>query len=134
MYDVTRLDTFSHCANWLSELRDIAEPDIVIMLVGNKVDLVERDPSRRQVPTEEAAKWAQEEGLFFCETSATTAHNVKHCFERLVQEIYNIQSKQCLEDRDVLHLGSGVKMQESRAQQNQNQPCTLGGNFQSGCQ
>ena len=49
VYDVTKGATFQSCARWLEELRQNAEPDIVIMLVGNKVDLVERDPERRQV-------------------------------------------------------------------------------------
>ena len=41
VYDVTKKDTFFHVKKWLEELKDHAEPDIVIVLVGNKVDLVE---------------------------------------------------------------------------------------------
>jgi Rab family protein len=38
----------------MDELRDNAEPDISIMLVGNKVDLCDRNPSTRRVPTKNA--------------------------------------------------------------------------------
>lgn len=32
----------------MEELRQNAEPNIIIMLVGNKLDLVEKDPTARQ--------------------------------------------------------------------------------------
>merc|ERR1719293_646712 len=59
VYDVTRQATFQNCIKWLEELRQNAEPNIVIMLVGNKVDLVEKDPTARQVYYDQAAEWAR---------------------------------------------------------------------------
>lgn len=47
MYDVTKKDTFVHVKKWLDELKDHAEPDIVVVLVGNKVDLVEENKDER---------------------------------------------------------------------------------------
>mmetsp|Transcript_23575 Transcript_23575/g.66101 ORF Transcript_23575/g.66101 Transcript_23575/m.66101 type:complete len:214 (+) Transcript_23575:45-686(+) len=93
VYDVTKQSTFQNCAKWMEELRQNAEPDIVIMLVGNKVDLAEKDPSVRQVYHDAAVEFAQQHGLLFCEASAVTSHNVKHIFEHLLQEIYNQTSK-----------------------------------------
>merc|ERR1719230_715789 len=92
-YDVTKQATFQNCIKWMEELRQNAEPDIVIMLVGNKVDLVEKDPAARQVFYDAAAEFARQNGLFFSEASAVTAYNVKHIFEHLLQEIYNQSSK-----------------------------------------
>ena len=37
MYDISKQITFENVARWLKELRDHAEANIVIMLVGNKV-------------------------------------------------------------------------------------------------
>ena len=37
MYDISKHVTFENVDRWLKELRDHAEPNIVIMLVGNKV-------------------------------------------------------------------------------------------------
>lgn len=93
VYDVTRQATFQNCLKWLEELRTNAEPNIVILLVGNKVDLVEKDPSARQVYYDAAAEFAKTHGLFFSEASAVTSYNVKHIFEHLLQEIYNQASK-----------------------------------------
>lgn len=43
VYDLTKSRTFDNLSKWLSELRDNAEPDITIMLLGNKCDLENRD-------------------------------------------------------------------------------------------
>lgn len=37
MYDISKHVTFENVERWLKELRDHAEPNIVVMLVGNKV-------------------------------------------------------------------------------------------------
>lgn len=39
VYDLTKSRTFDHIEKWLAELRDNAEQDITIMLLGNKCDL-----------------------------------------------------------------------------------------------
>jgi len=93
VYDVTKQSSFQNCSKWMDELRQNAEPDIAIMVVGNKVDLVEKDPSCRQVSTEMAAEWARQHDLLFAESSSVTSFNVKHVFEHLLQEIYNRQSR-----------------------------------------
>eukprot|EP00441_Pelagodinium_beii_P028096 CAMPEP_0197661962 /NCGR_PEP_ID=MMETSP1338-20131121/51773_1 /TAXON_ID=43686 ORGANISM="Pelagodinium beii, Strain RCC1491" /NCGR_SAMPLE_ID=MMETSP1338 /ASSEMBLY_ACC=CAM_ASM_000754 /LENGTH=215 /DNA_ID=CAMNT_0043239617 /DNA_START=64 /DNA_END=711 /DNA_ORIENTATION=- len=93
VYDVTKQASFQNCMKWMEELRQAAEPDIVIMLVGNKVDLVEKDPSARQVYYDAAQEFSRQHGLIFSEASALTAFNVKHIFESLLQAIYDQTSK-----------------------------------------
>ena len=43
VYDITRRDTFTHLTRWLEEVRQNGNPDMTIMLIGNKSDL---DPRR----------------------------------------------------------------------------------------
>ncbi|KAK4038944.1 P-loop containing nucleoside triphosphate hydrolase protein [Parachaetomium inaequale] len=43
VFDLTRKSTFQHVTDWLNDLRQIAEPDIVVVLVGNKADLASPD-------------------------------------------------------------------------------------------
>jgi len=93
VYDVTKQSTFQNCQKWMEEVRQSAEPDCVIMLVGNKVDLAEKGESERQVFYDTAAEFARQNNLFFTEASAVTGANVKHAFEHLLQEIYNQMSK-----------------------------------------
>ena len=92
VYDITKEQTFKNIEKWISEVKEHAEPDIVLMLVGNKLDIVQRDPSERQVSSGRAEEFARMHNLLFIETSAFTDTNVRDSFEILVQEIYNVRS------------------------------------------
>ena len=54
VYDISKHQTYENVQRWLKELRDHADANIVIMLVGNKSDL----RHLRAVPTEEAKQFA----------------------------------------------------------------------------
>ena len=41
VYDITKEQSFMSVKKWIEEVREHAEPEIVIMLVGNKLDLAE---------------------------------------------------------------------------------------------
>lgn len=57
-----------------------------IVLVANKKDVVEQDPSRRQVTTEEGRRIALSYGgVRYIETSALTGANVNDVFATLVR-------------------------------------------------
>ncbi|CAI9109521.1 OLC1v1009355C1 [Oldenlandia corymbosa var. corymbosa] len=92
VYDITKRQTFDHIPRWLEELRAHADKNIVIMLIGNKIDLEDQ----RAVPTEDAKEFAQKEGLFFLETSALEATNVETAFTTVLTEIFNIVSRKNL--------------------------------------
>ncbi|KAL5572167.1 hypothetical protein UlMin_021764 [Ulmus minor] len=96
VYDITKRQSFDHVARWVEELRAHADTSIVIMLIGNKADLVDL----RAVPTEDAVEFAEEQGLFFSETSALNGDNVESAFFRVLQEIYGVVSKKALEVRN----------------------------------
>lgn len=70
---LTRRDTFNHLASWLEDARQHANPNMTIMLIGNKCDL----SHRRAVSKEEGEQFAKENGLLFLEASARTAQNVE---------------------------------------------------------
>ena len=44
VFDLTKDSTFMNVKHWLENLKAHAEPDICIMLVGNKLDLVNESP------------------------------------------------------------------------------------------
>ena len=83
VYDITDPRSFSAVRKWVQDVRDLAEPNIVIMLVGNKLDIVEADPSKRQVSMESGQDFASENSLLFMETSAVADVNVRDVFEEL---------------------------------------------------
>jgi len=80
VYDIAKHATYENVGRWLKELRDHADTNIVIMLVGNKSDL----RHLRAVPTDEAKQFAAENGLSFIETSALDSSNVELSFQRIL--------------------------------------------------
>lgn len=98
VYDISKHQTYENVTRWLKELRDHADANIVIMLVGNKSDL----RHLRAVPTEEAKQFASaywirpwcwqhsadestgENNLSFIETSALDASNVELAFQNIL--------------------------------------------------
>jgi len=83
VYDITRRASFDRLAQWLMDARQNAQPNMVIMLIGNKCDL-----DRREVSFEEGAWFARQNGLFFMETSAKTGQNVESAFLDTAKQIY----------------------------------------------
>ncbi|KAI5120161.1 hypothetical protein M0805_003648 [Coniferiporia weirii] len=96
VYDISKLPTYNNVQRWLKELRDHADSNIVIMLVGNKSDL----NHLRAVPTDTAEAFASEQGLLFIETSALDASKVQDAFQRILSDIHRIVSAKTLEGSD----------------------------------
>ena len=92
VYDITKHATFENVERWLKELRDHAEANIVVMLVGNKSDLKQQ----RTVTTEEAMAMAEQHNLAFIETSALDASGVDIAFQNILTEIYRLMNKKQL--------------------------------------
>ncbi len=85
MYDIAKHVTFENVDRWLKELRDHADHNIVIMLVGNKSDL----RHLRAVPTDDAKSYAEQRNLSFIETSALDSTNVEQAFQTILTgELY----------------------------------------------
>ena len=81
VYDIAKHVTFENIDRWLRELRDHADHNIVIMLVGNKSDL----RHLRAVPTDDAKGYAEQCSLSFIETSALDSTNVEQAFQELTE-------------------------------------------------
>jgi Ras-related protein Rab-11A len=92
VYDISKSLSFENVTRWLKELRDHADSNIVIMLVGNKTD----QRHLRAVPTEDGKQFASENGLSFIETSALEATNVDLAFQNILTSIYQIVSSKSL--------------------------------------
>ncbi|CAL5411335.1 unnamed protein product [Camellia sinensis] len=99
LYLSMMLPGVSHLKNverWLKELRGNTDPNIVIMLVGNKADL----RHLRAVSTEDANAFAERENSFFMETSALESLNVENAFTEVLTQIYRVVSKKALDIGD----------------------------------
>ena len=103
VYDITRRESFNHLNRWLEEARQNGNPNMTIMLIGNKSDL----EHRRAVSAKEGEAFAQENGLVFLETSAKSAANVEMAFIKTAEHIYE-KIKDGLYDPS--REGNGVKL------------------------
>ncbi|URE28082.1 ras-related protein [Musa troglodytarum] len=90
VYDITNLATFARAKKWVQELQAQGSPNTIMALAGNKADLLEA----RQVSAQEAETYANENGLFYMETSAKTAINVTDIFYETAKRLIQAQPVQ----------------------------------------
>ncbi|OUS41995.1 ras-related protein Rab11A [Ostreococcus tauri] len=94
VYDITSLESFTAARKWLTELQYHADANIVVLLAGNKNDLVHL----RAVSVEEAQQFASTEGLSTIETSALDSSNVEQAFMDLLTSTYSVICKEKTQD------------------------------------
>ncbi|KAL2766614.1 ras-related protein Rab-26 isoform 2 [Daubentonia madagascariensis] len=84
---------------WLTEIQEYAQHNVVLMLLGNKVDAAHEHVVKR----EDGEKLAKEYGLPFMETSAKTGLNVDLAFTAIAKELKQRSMKTPSEPRFQLH-------------------------------
>ena len=83
VYDITRKDSFENLKNvWLKELKEHADPDVVMGIAGNKSDLYENE----EVSEQEAREFAKSIGAVFSLTSAQNNSGINELFKNLVKK------------------------------------------------
>ena len=86
VFSVANKQSFTLIDYWFNSIKE--ETDIkkkVIYLVGNKIDL-----ENREVSNEEAVNYAKMKDILYFETSARTGFGVKEVFQQLYQDIYTL--------------------------------------------
>ncbi|ORM39684.1 Ras-related protein Rab-5C [Babesia sp. Xinjiang] len=83
VYDITLRDSFQQAKGWIQELQSHVDPNIVMALAGNKVDL----ESSREVAREVAEEFANANNCLFMETSAKNGDMVQELFTEIAKAI-----------------------------------------------
>ena len=83
VYDITNRQSFDDINNWLNDIKEKANKNTIILLVGNRCDL----ENGRVVTFQEGKDFADNNGIKFIETSAKTNQNVDEAFEILIDEV-----------------------------------------------
>ena len=95
LYAINNRDTFLHAETWLNDLKNQANPNVKVFLVGNKSDL----ENERVVSKEEGEKFKEEKKLDrFIETSAKTGENARSALLEAAKLLYKdyLKAKQNL--------------------------------------
>ena len=89
IYDVTNKYSYKNIRVWINQIKEEAVSNVIIYLVGNKIDMEEE----RKVKTEEGKKLADEYNCPFNETSAKEDININETFEDIAERIDEVFSK-----------------------------------------
>ena len=84
IYDISTTQTFENVKVWINQIKEEANANVIIYLVGNKIDL---PTDKRTVSEEEGQKLANEYKFLFKEASAKEGINVNEIFQELVEKI-----------------------------------------------
>ena len=120
VYDITRKATFENIDNWLIDLRTNADKDILILLIGNKSDLIDT----REISEEEARTKAEQYNIAFLETSAKTGDNINKAFSQLIEEVYKANISLLQSNVEIgENNGDGINLVEKKDQTKKNGCC-----------
>ena len=90
VYAVDNFQTFKNLEVWLNEIKTQGNPDVKIILIGNKIDLDEK----REVSTEKGNEFYKDHNLsLFLETSAKSGINVQDIFINAAKILYEENNK-----------------------------------------
>lgn len=99
VYDVTNQTSFEQTKKWIKDVQMERGESVIIVLVGNKVDLHDS----RQVTHDDGKLEAHRLGVLFMETSAKNGYNVRYLFRRITETLPEIPSEKDLQHfRDVI--------------------------------
>jgi small GTP-binding protein len=94
VYAIDNEESFNNIEIWLNELKTKGNPDISIILVGNKLDLEDK----REITKEMYSDFCDNNNIkYFFETSAKTGFNAKNVFIEAAKILYEEHLK--LKDR-----------------------------------
>jgi small GTP-binding protein len=85
IYDITSRNSFDHIETWLNMFRGVCGDGGLIVIVGNKLDLVDN----RRVERQEGEDWAAAKNCRYTETSAQTGEGVNELFHDLLDALFD---------------------------------------------
>ena len=118
VFDLTDRESFNNIRVWLKNIFEKAGKNVVICLVGNKLDLFDnlKNDSTSQgklVPQEDIDQLLSEHPFHYLKTSAKTNVNIKEAFDFIGSELLKNNSDVIKEHKDKM-LKSGSKDKEDK--------------------
>ena len=100
VYDISNRTSFENIKGWVDDCKRLSPKTVLIILVGNKIDLEDK----REVSYDEGSIYAQKNGLIFFECSAKTGKNIDNLFiestmeidKRITKGFYDLSNENCV--------------------------------------
>lgn len=92
VYDITDPDSFVKVRDWVKELRVECGPDMVLVIVGNKIDLMKD----QRVDMEDAKSYASSIGAEHLLSSAKSGKGVEEIFLEVTKKILSKRKEETL--------------------------------------
>nr|AAZ66935.1 117M18_16 [Brassica rapa] len=113
VYDVANRQSFLNTSKWVEDVRTERGNDVIIVLVGNKTDLVDK----RQVSIEEGDNKARDFGVIFIETSAKAGFNIKPLFRKISAALPGMDTLSSAKQGDMVDVNLKSSNHSSQAEQ-----------------
>ncbi|CAA7027170.1 unnamed protein product [Microthlaspi erraticum] len=113
VYDVANRQSFLNTSKWVDDVRTERGSDVIIVLVGNKTDLVDK----RQVSIEEGENKSRDFGVIFMETSAKAGFNIKPLFRKIAAELPGMEAFSSKQDMVDVNLKPSTNSSQGVQQQ-----------------
>ena len=102
VYDISDESSFNHLLYWYNYIKDAADEDIIIYLIGNKSDLIYEEG--RAVKKKDAIEFANKYKLQgYAECSAKNNENIQETFKKFYNLIYN-KNKNKIKEKNKMKL------------------------------
>ena len=88
MYDITDKKSFEAISTWMKNIIDLKGKDFPVILIGNKIDLVDI----REVSTEDGENSAKQYGIQFYEISNKFGTNIEEACSGLIKLVVDTNS------------------------------------------
>jgi small GTP-binding protein len=118
VYDISNENSFNHLNYWYNCIKDAADKDIIIFLIGNKSDLIYEEG--RDVKKKDAIDFANKYKLQgYAECSAKNNENILETFKDFYNMIYN-KNKNKIKEKNKMKLDL---MKPKKNDKNKNSCC-----------
>ena len=98
IFSVIDSNSFANVRNLITQIRDSADKDVILILVGNKIDCEDRE-----VDKSEGEELANELNIKYYDCSAKTGENINKAFDELVETMIKTVDKSKVKSTKLMH-------------------------------
>ena len=116
VYDITNRDSFLGLRKWHNNIKDHLLPEVILVVVGNKEDMIDQEASTLL----EGHDYAESIGALYMRTSAKQGTGIKELFTEISKKILGVDT---LSIRESVRTTRGISLCPSNAKPKKKSCC-----------